>query len=166
VENTPQPRSGRAAPSLETKCIACGYDRRGLDDSALCPECGERCIEPDGLVASLRHAWNSSTSWTMQAIWVIGCICAGVAALVMIGMFLALILVITDRADGSVLALPIAAWIFGVGPIALLVLFCVLGSLGAADHRLARYGGRLAIAAVVAPIVTMILVILLARAIG
>lgn len=166
MENTPQSRSGQAAASRETKCIACGYDRRGLDDSALCPECGERGIAPDGLVASFRHAWNSSTSWTMQAIWVIGCICAGAAALVMIGLFIALILMITDRADGSVLLLPIAAWIFVVGPIALLVLFCVLGSLGAADHRLARYGGRLAMAAVVAPIMTMILVILLARAIG
>lgn len=166
MDTTPQSRSGRATPSPKAKCIACGYDRRGLDDSASCPECGEWGIEPDGLVASVRHAWNSSTSWTMQAIWAIACIGAGAAALVMIGMFLALILVITDRADGSVLLLPIAAWIFVVGPIALLVLFSVLGSLGAADHRLARYGGRLAMAAVVAPIVTMILVILLARAIS
>ena len=146
-------------------CGLCGYERIGLDEDALCPECGELVIRPAGMVASFRHAWRTSTSWTLQAIWVIACISAFAAALVSIGLIIVFVMVILDRSDGWNLFLPSFGWIFVVVPAGLFAVFCALASLNADDRRLAGFGAALSVVSILTPPLVLLVLVFIARAV-
>ena len=142
----------RESPEVQAcVCGLCGYERIGLDQDALCPECGEFVIRPAGMVASFRQAWRASTSWTLQAIWVIACIAAFAAAFVTIGLVIVFVTTTLGWGDGWNFLLPAFGWMFVVVPAALLALFCALASLKADDRRLAGFGAALAGVAILTP---------------
>ena len=163
MNTTPASRFERRESTGPIRCH-CGYDLRGLGDDASCPECGELDFKPKGLVANFRHAWRTSTSWTLRATWVIACVAAFAAAFVILGLFLVLGLVMFDRTDGWSFLAPVFGWIFVAAPAALMALFCALASLGADDKRLPRYSAALACGAICVPVLVLFLISIIGRA--
>lgn len=146
-------------PPARPRCF-CGYDRSGLGDDDLCPECGELRVDPDGLWAKVRHAWLTTPSRTVRAGFEAAGISAGFSILISSSLvfFVPLGLLYI-----GFMVVPILAWLFAVVPLGL---FGILGSLTGLDsenRRLATCTALMSITAIIIPIVFFLLANFLIR---
>ena len=162
MKSTPETHSGPGESPRTARCF-CGYDRSGLGDDDLCPECGELRIEPDGLVAKVRHAWQTSTSGPLRASWGAACISAGASFLLTCVLAILFTLGILGLIGEGFFFIPILAWLFAVAPIGLFGILGALTGLGSGDRRLAAYTALLSIMAIIIPVVFFFLAIFLIR---
>ena len=137
----------------------CGYDRRGIADEVVCPECGE--VYTDGLV-SLRQAFKAAHMGRVKIGYLLG----------LLNIFLVFIWIMVF----SKMMMDSAGFGMNFAPVTMsFVYFMMLGldavgfSLASggktdAERALARHGRRFALLAMIIPVPAFFLILAIASA--
>ncbi|MDG2031290.1 MAG: hypothetical protein P8J45_09830 [Phycisphaerales bacterium] len=112
---------------------ACGYDRSGLSDMQLCPECGQLSVR-----GNFRKAVDGPGGGLATAAFVLSLVCLGLGILDL-GVVMYAIYVVTTYWDpqiGLVFIYPIFGFVFVVLPAFLLaLLFSIIGMASTAKKN-------------------------------
>lgn len=136
------------ANSKQTARCTCGYDRAGLENDALCPECGLLDLaNPDGWFKTL---WSTNRSSSARASCIFGFANLALALLVTLSLP---ILLFAGGGGGANMGFiyPGLAWMLIISPVALItVVFAIIPSPNG-HWPLALFGISLAVIAVGMP---------------
>ncbi len=137
----------------------CGYDRSGLDENALCPECGLLQLMSPKWHKRVRLVWRNCHSRWIRTGFVLAIVsCALGLANAAFAIYTTIYLMTPGFKGGTagfILLYPPAVWIVIQLPIAFLTL--IVTSFPAEKTKLKRYSGLLITISLCIPVIAIVL---------
>ncbi|MCH2139238.1 MAG: hypothetical protein MK074_09350 [Phycisphaerales bacterium] len=133
----------------------CGYDRTGLHDDAMCPECGLLDLKPPAMHRRFFLAWKREPTKVGKAAFILAvCTLAAAALTTVLTIVIAVMIFSGPRRStmGLAFIFPFFAWVYVVLPLALPTLIC---SIIGACNKSTLAAASLAIA-LIAPVLPVI----------